>query len=156
LLLRSKRRRGRGSCLDPQEVVGLAMLLQSTAWCIPHPQGSCADLHSGIRAIARNTHSGNSSRNNSSSIVLLLHRHSRLPPAAFRASIAERWGTSPMNTASPRKAIHHKLWHPWSINRGVSRGALHHRLTEPTTPTWVRSPREKKFDPQRTSYNHLV
>jgi hypothetical protein len=142
-LLRPRRRRGRESCLDLLAVVGLAVLLLSTAWCIPHSQDSCADLNnSSIGAITHNTNSGSSSRNNSSSssssTMLLLHRHSglqlghhnRLPPAAFRASIEESWDTSLASVACPSKAIYHELRHPWSI----SRGALHHALAVPTTP----------------------
>jgi hypothetical protein len=135
-------------------VVVVAVLLLSTAWCIPHLGVSCTDLNSSsIRAIARNTSSGSSNRNNSSSsIVLLPHHHSRLPsshhssfpPASFHASIAGRWGTLLMNATSPSKATHHELRHLWSINRGANRGVLHHRLALPTTPLWIRSPREKK------------
>jgi hypothetical protein len=45
------------------------------------------------------------------------------------------------NAVFPSKAICHELQHLWSI----SRGALHHGLATPTTPLWMRSPREKKF-----------
>jgi hypothetical protein len=143
-LLRLRRRRG--SCLDLLEVVGLAVVLQGTAWCTPHPLDSCVDLNSSsIVAITCNTNSSSSSHNSSSSsTVLLLHHrsrwqsghHSRLPPIAFRVSTAESWDTLLMSAAYPSKAIHHKLRHPWSI----SRGALHHELV-----AWMRSQWVKKF-----------
>jgi hypothetical protein len=72
--------------MDPLEVVVLAVLLQSTAWCIPQLGVSCIDHNSNrIGAIAHNSNRDNSnsnshnSNNNSSSTVPLLHRHSRLP-----------------------------------------------------------------------------
>jgi hypothetical protein len=81
-------------------VVILAVLLLSTAWCLPHLGVSCADLNnSSIGATAHNTSSGSSSHNSSSSlVVLLLHIHSRwplehhnsLPPATFHTSIVGR------------------------------------------------------------------
>jgi hypothetical protein len=154
-VLRLRRRKGRGSCLDLLAVVGLAVRLPSTAWCIPHPLDSSVDLHSNsTRAIARNTNIASSSRNNSnrSPIEHLLHRrcrlqsghHSRLPPAVSRASTVGRWGTSHVSAAGPSKAIHHGLWHPWSTSKGSNRGAQHHGLAAPTTSPWMRSPREKK------------
>jgi hypothetical protein len=127
------------------------MLLLSSAWCIPHLGVSCADLNSNsIGAIAHNTNSDSSNHNSSSSsTMLLLHHHSMLqsghhigfPPATSHTSTAESWDTSPASASCPRKAIHHELNHPWSINRG----ALDHGLVVPTTPPWMRSPREKKL-----------
>jgi hypothetical protein len=135
-------------------VVILAVLLLSTAWCIPHMGVSYVDLNSSsIRAITHNTSSGSSSHNSSSSsVVLLLHLHSRRPSghhssfplATLHASTVGRWSTLLMNAASPRKATHHELWNPWSTSRGANRGALHHELATPTTPPWMRSPRENK------------
>jgi hypothetical protein len=139
--------------LDPLAVVVLAVLLLSTVWCIPHLRVRCADLNSSsIGANSHNTNNGSSSRNRSSSTVLLPHCHSRLQsdhrsslsPIAFLASTVERWGTLLANAASPSKAIHRKLRHSWSISRGANRGVLHHGLAVPTTPPWRRSPREKK------------
>jgi hypothetical protein len=155
-VLRPRRKKGRGSCLDLLEVVGIAVHLPSTAWCIPHPLDSCVDLHSSsIGAIVYNTNIGSSSRNSSKSSPTehLLHHcrrlqsghHSRLPPTVSRASIAGRWGTSPVSAVSPSKAIHRELWHPRSTSRGANRGAQHHGLAAPTTLSWMRFLREKKF-----------
>jgi hypothetical protein len=62
------------------------VLLQSTAWCIPHLGFSCVDHNSSrIGSIAHNSNHGNLSSNSrrnsnsSSSIVPLHRRHSRLP-----------------------------------------------------------------------------
>jgi hypothetical protein len=108
-------------------VVVLAVHLSSTAWCISHLGVSYSDLNSSIiGAITCNSNSGNSSSNNgnnssSSSTVLLLHRHSRMrsgrhsnfPLATSHASTMGRWDTLLVNAASPNKATHHDLWHPW-------------------------------------------
>jgi hypothetical protein len=55
---------------------GLAVLLPSTAWCIPHLGGSCTDCSSSRSgAIAHNSNRSNSNgnnRNSSCSIVLLV------------------------------------------------------------------------------------
>jgi hypothetical protein len=135
-------------------MVVLPVLLPSTAWCIPHLGVSCPDRNSSrIRAIAHNSNRGNSSsNNNSSSTMLLLHRHSRLPsgrhssfpPTAFHASTVGRLGTLHENAANPSKSTHCELQQPWSINRGANRRVLHHGLAAPTTPPWMRFPREKK------------
>jgi hypothetical protein len=70
-LLKLRRRREKGWCLDPLSVVVLVVLLLSTAWCIPHLGVSCTDLNSSsIGAVTRNTSS-------SSSFMLLLHLHIR-------------------------------------------------------------------------------
>jgi hypothetical protein len=136
-------------------VVVLAVLLLSTAWCIPHLGVSCTNLNSSrIGAIAHSTNNGSSSRNSSSSIsstMVLLHHHSRLPsghhgslpPATFHASIVGRWGTLLVNSAAPSKATCHELRHPWSTSKGARR-VLHHGLVMLTTPLWMRSPQEKK------------
>jgi hypothetical protein len=139
-------------------MVVLAVLLPSTAWCMPHLWVSCVDHNSTrIGAIAHNSNRNNFSSNNhsstsNSSTVLLPHRHSRLPlgrhsnfpPATFHASIAGRWATLLENAASQRKATHCELWHAWSTSKGAIRRVLHHRLVTPTTPPWRKSPREKK------------
>jgi hypothetical protein len=146
-------------------VVALAVLLPSIAWCIPHLGVSCVNHNSSrIGTVAHNSNRGNSSiscnnSNNNSSTMLLLHCHSRLPPgrhssfpsATFHASIAGRWATLLENAASPSKATHHELRHPWSTNRGAIRRALHHGPVTPTTPSWRRSPREKKCQRVRSS-----
>jgi hypothetical protein len=131
------------------------VLLPSTAWCIPPLGVSCADHNSSrAGAMAHNSNHGNSNRNNnssSSSVMLLLHLHSRqplghhnsFPPAASHASTVGRWGTLLMNAASPSKATHHELRHPWPISRGAIRSVLHHGLDGPTTPPWRRSLWEK-------------
>jgi hypothetical protein len=152
------RKRGRGSCLDPPAAVVLAVLLQSTAWCIPHMGVSCVDHNnSRIGAITHNSNHGNSSSNshsssnNSSSTVPLLHRHSRLPSGyhnsfplvTFHASTMGRWATFLENAACLRKAIHRQLRHPWSISRGAIRRVLHHGWAMPTTPPWRRFAWEK-------------
>jgi hypothetical protein len=141
-------------------VVVLAVLLPSTAWCVPHLEVSCIDQNSSrIGAIANNYNCGNSSSNShnssssNSSTVLLLHHHSRLPsgchsnfpPATFHASAVGRWATLLENAASPSKATHHKLQHPWSNNGGAIRRVLYHRLAAPTRPPWRRFPREKMY-----------
>jgi hypothetical protein len=133
-VLRTRRRKGRRSCLDPQEVVGLAVLLPSTAWYISHPQDSCVALNSSIGAITRSTNSSSSSHSSSSSsctTMFLPHSHSRhlwgyhstLQGPVFCASTVERPVTSPATATSPRKATHHKPRHPWSISRGANRWA---------------------------------
>jgi hypothetical protein len=133
-------------------VVVLAVLLPSTAWCIPHLGVSCIDHNSSrIWAIIPNSNRGNFSSNNSST-VLLPHRHSRLPPGrynnspptTFHASTVGRWATLLKNAASQSKATHHELRHPWSTSKGAIRRVLHHGLSVPSTPLWRRSPREKK------------
>jgi hypothetical protein len=62
--------------------VVLAVLLLSTAWCIPHLEVSCADLNSNsIGTVACNTNSNNSHNSRGSiniSTVLPLLRHRRL------------------------------------------------------------------------------
>jgi hypothetical protein len=62
-------------------MVVLAMLLPSTAWCIPHLEVSYADRNcSKTGAIIHNSNCGNSSRHSSSSsTVLLPHCCSRVP-----------------------------------------------------------------------------
>jgi hypothetical protein len=120
------------------------------------PGVNCVEHNSSkIRAIAHNSNRGNSCSNNhssSSSTVPLLHQCSRLPsghhnsspPVIFHASTMGRWATSRENAASPSKATHHKLWHPWSISGGAIRRVLHHRRVVPSTPPWRRFPRVKK------------
>jgi hypothetical protein len=142
--------------MDHLSVVVLAVLLLSTTWCIPCLGVNCADLNSSsIGAIACNTSSCSPNRNSSSSnslTVLLLHLYSRLPsshhssfpPATSHASTIGKWDTLLMNAASPSKATHHELRHPWSINRGANRVILHHGLAAPTIPPWMRSLQEKK------------
>jgi hypothetical protein len=62
----------RKTILDPLSVVVLAVLLISTAQCIPHLEICCTDLNSSrIGAITHNTSNVSSSRNNNSSTVLL-------------------------------------------------------------------------------------
>jgi hypothetical protein len=136
-------------------VVVLAVLLPSTAWCIPHLGVSCVDHNSSkIGAIAHNSNCGNSSHNsrNNSSTMPLLHRRRRLPsghhssflPATFPASTVGRWATLLENATCPSKATHRELWHPLLISRGAIRRVLHHGRVTPTTPPWRRFPREKK------------
>jgi hypothetical protein len=139
-------------------MVVLAVLLPSTTWCIPHLGVSCIDHNSSrIGAVAHNSNRGNSSNsrnsnNSNSSTMLLHHHHSRLPPghhnsfplATFHASIVGRWATLLENVASPSRATHRELWHPWSTNRGAIRRVMHHGLATPTTPSWRRSPQKKK------------
>jgi hypothetical protein len=121
------------------------------------------------KAIAHNSNRGNSSRHNSSSSTVLLPDHcSKLPsghhisfpPVTFPATTAGRWGTLLESAASPSKAPHHELWHPWSINRGANRRVLHHRLAAPTIPPWRRFPHEKKSSgyvlPQRAPRYYSV
>jgi hypothetical protein len=123
------------------------------------PGVSCVDHNSNrIGAIAHNSNRSNFSSNNcnssniNSSTVLLPHRHSRLPPghhnnsppATFHASTTGRWATLLENAASPSKATHRKLWHPWSNSGGAIRRVLHHGLAMPTTPLRRRFPRVKK------------
>jgi hypothetical protein len=123
-------------------VVVQAVLLLSTAWCIPHLGVSCADHKSSrFGAITHSINRGSSSHNSNSSTVLLLHHrsnlpsghHSSLPPATFHASTMERWGTLFVKAASPSKIAHHELRHPWSTSR-EARGVMHHGLGAPTTP----------------------
>jgi hypothetical protein len=135
-------------------VVVLAVLLLSTAWCIPHLGVSCTDRNrSRTGAITHNSNHGNSSSNsNSSSTVVLPHRcsrlpsghHSSFPPVTSPAATVGRWGTLLESTASPSKATHHELRHSWSISRGANKRVLHDGLAMPTTPPWRRSPWEKK------------
>jgi hypothetical protein len=146
--------------MDPLVVVVLAVLLPSAAWCIPHLGVSCVNHNSSnnrIGAIGHSSNRSNSSSNNrnhsssNSSTVLLLHRHSRLPSGrhsnfsttTFHASTAGRWATLLENAASPSKATHRELQHPWSTNRGAIRRVMHHGLAAPTTPPWRRFPLEK-------------
>jgi hypothetical protein len=134
------------------------VLLQSTAWCIPHPEVSCVDHNnSRIGSIAHNSIRGNScsnsrnSSNNNSSTVPLHRRHSRLPlghhssfpPITFYASTTGRWATLLENVVCPSKAIRHELRHPWSISRGAIRRVPHHRRLVPTIPLWRIFPWEK-------------
>jgi hypothetical protein len=151
------RRRERGRCLDPLVVVVLAVLLPSTAWCIPHLGVSCVERNSNrIGAITHNSNRGNSSSNrhnsSSSGSIMLLHhhrsrlqlgRHSSFPLATFHASTVGRWGTLLENAANPSKPTHCKLQHLWSISRGANRRVLHHGLAVPTTSPWRGFPREK-------------
>jgi hypothetical protein len=138
--------------MDPLTVIVLAVLLQSTAWCIPDPGVSCIDHNSSrIGAITHNSNSRSSS-NSSNSTVPLHHRRSRLPsghpssflPATFHASTMGRWPTLLENAVCPSKATRHELRHPWSISRGAIRRVLHHGWLAPTTPPWRRFPWEKK------------
>jgi hypothetical protein len=135
-------------------VVVLAVLLPSTAWCIPHLGVSCVNHNcSRIGAIVHNFNRGNPNCNsNNSSTVLLLHHHSRLPPgchssfppATFRASIVGRWATLLENAANPSKVTHRKLQHLWSTSRGAIRRVMHHELVVRATPSSRRFSREKK------------
>jgi hypothetical protein len=133
-------------------VVVLAVLLLSTAWCILHLGVSCVNHNSSkIGAISHNFNGDNFSSNNrstsNSSIVLLPHRHSRLPPscrsnfppATFDASTTGRCATLLENAASQSKATHRELWHPWSTSKGAIRRVLHHGLATPTV-----TPRSEK------------
>jgi hypothetical protein len=104
--------------LGSMAAVVLAVLLQSTAWCIPHLGVSCIDhISSRIGAIAHNSNCCNSSSKSSGSTVPLLHcrsrlpsgHHSSFPPATFHASTAGRWATSIENDACPSKATRHRL-----------------------------------------------
>jgi hypothetical protein len=143
-------------CLDLLALVVLAVLLPSTAWCIPHLGFSCVNHNSSrIRAIAHNSNRSNFSsnrRNSSSSTVPLLHHcnrlpsghHSSFPPATFHASIAGRWATLLESAACLSKATRRELRHLWSISRGAIRRVLHHGWAALTTPPWRRFPREKK------------
>jgi hypothetical protein len=112
-----------------------------------------------IGAIAHNSNCGNFSSNNhnnssssNSSMVLLPHRHSRLPlgrhnnlpPVAFPTSTVGRWATLFENATNQSKATHHELRHQWSTSRGAIRRVLCHGLAAPTTPPWKTFPREKK------------
>jgi hypothetical protein len=136
-------------------VVVLAVLLQSTTWCIRHLGVSCVNHNnSRIRAITHNSNGGNSSSssrsssNSSSSTVPLLHHHSRLssdyhsnfPLATFHASNVGRWATLLENAACPSKATRRGLRHLWSISRGAIRRVLHHGRAMPTTPPRRRFP----------------
>jgi hypothetical protein len=105
------------------------VLLPSTAWYIPHLRVSCADRNSSkTGAMAHNSNRGNSSSNNNST-VLLCHQcsrmpsghHSSFPPVTSPTTTVERWGTLLESAASPSKATHHELRHPWSISRGAIR-----------------------------------
>jgi hypothetical protein len=140
-------------------VVVLAVLLQSTTWCMPHLGVSCFDhINSRIGTITHNSNHSNSnsnshsSSNNSSSTVPLLHHRSRLPlghhssfsPATFHASTAGGWATLLENAACPSKATHHKFGHPLSISRGAIRKVSCHGWAAPTTAPWKRFPWEKK------------
>jgi hypothetical protein len=145
--------------MHPLVVVVQVVLRLSSAWYIPYLGVSYADHHSSrIGAIAHSINHGSSSYSsnnhssrNSSSTVLHLNpcsslpsgHHSSLPPATFHASTAGRCGTLPVNAANPSKTARHKLRHPWSASKGA-RGVLHHRLVVPATPSWMRSPWEKK------------
>jgi hypothetical protein len=136
------RRRGKRLCLDLLAVVVLAVILPSTAWCIPHLGVSCVDHNnSRIGAITHNSNCGNSSsnscnNNSGSKSTMLLHHHgwlpsghhSSLPPATSHALTVGRWATLLENPASPSKATHRELWHPWSTSRGTIRKVLYHRL----------------------------
>jgi hypothetical protein len=136
-------------------VVVLAVLLPSTAWCIPHLGVNCVNRNSSrTGAIAHSSNRGNFSNNScnsNSSTVLLPHRHSRqqsghhsrLPPAAFRASTMESWDILPVSASCQSEAIHLELRQPWSINRGANRRALRHGLAVPTIPPWRKFPWEK-------------
>jgi hypothetical protein len=100
-------------CQDLREVVILAVLLQSTAWCIPRLGVSYVDHNSSrIGAIALNSihgnfsdHNHNSRGSSNSSTVLLPHHysrlwsgcHSRLSTTAFRASTVKSWDISPVS-----------------------------------------------------------
>jgi hypothetical protein len=136
-------------------MVVLAVLLPSTACCIPHLGVSCVNHNSSrIGAIAHNSNRGNFSSNSSNnhSTVLLPHRHNRMPPGlhsnslpvTFYASTVGRWATLLENAASPSKATHHELQHPWSTSKGAIIMVLHHVLVVPSTPPWRRFPQEKK------------
>jgi hypothetical protein len=96
-------------------------------------------------ATAHNSNHGNSSSKSSSrssSTMLLLNLHSKQPlghhssflPVTSHASTVGRWGTLLMNAASPSKATHCELRHPWSISRGAIKRVLCHELASPTTP----------------------
>jgi hypothetical protein len=118
----------RKRCLDPLVAVILAVLLPSTAWCIPHLGVSCVDHNnSRIWVIAHNSNRNNSSSNNrsnsnnSSSTVPLPHRRNRLSsghhssflPSIFHASTMGRRATSLENAACPSKATRRELRHSW-------------------------------------------
>jgi hypothetical protein len=131
--------------MDPLATVVLAVLLQSTTWCIPHPGVSYVD-HNSNRG---NSYSNSRSSSNNSSSTVPLHRyhsrlpsshHSNFPPTTFHASTVGRWATLLKNVVCPSKAIRHELCHPWSISRGaIRRVSCHGRLTS-TTPPWRRFP----------------
>jgi hypothetical protein len=104
-------------------------------------------------AIVHNSNSSNSSKHNSSiSTVLQPHHCSRLPSGHHNSfplvtlptTTTKRWGTFLESATNPSKATHHKLRHPWSINRGANRRVLCHGLAAPTIPPWRKLPQEKK------------
>jgi hypothetical protein len=151
-LLWPMRRKGRRWCLHPLAVVTQAVLLPSTAWCIPHLGVSGADLNSSkIGAIARSINSGCSSHsrsNHNSSTVLVLYHHNRLqsghhirlPITIFYASTTESWDTLPMNGLRQSRTTHPRLRQLWSTGRRAHRGVLHHGLATPATPPGRRFP----------------
>jgi hypothetical protein len=142
--------------MDLLAAVVLAVLLQSTVWCIPHPGVSCVDHNSSrIGSITHNSNRGNSysnSHSSSNSTVHLHRRHNRLPAGhhssfpsiTFHASTVGGWATLLENVVCPSKAIRHELRHPWSISRGAIRRVPQHGRLVPTIPPWRRFPREKK------------
>jgi hypothetical protein len=149
-LVRLMRKRERRWCMDPLAVVVLAVLLPSTAWCIPHLRVSCADYNSSrTGAIAHNSNHGNFS---SSSTMLVPHpciklpsgHHNGFPSVTSSATTVRRWGTLLKSATSPNKASHHELWHPWSISIGAIRRVMCHGLAAPTIPPWKRFTQEKK------------
>jgi hypothetical protein len=78
-------------------VVVLAVLLQSSAWCIPYMGVSCIDHNSNRtgaithNSTRSNSGSNSSSSNSNSSTIPLLHHHSRLPSgrhSSFRQQLS--------------------------------------------------------------------
>jgi hypothetical protein len=95
-------------------VVVLAVVLPSTAWCIPHQGVSCVNHNSSrIGAIAHNSNRGNfssnshnNSSNNNISTMLLPHHHSRLPLGCHsnfcqQISMLQLWEDGPLCSRMP-------------------------------------------------------
>jgi hypothetical protein len=119
-------------------VIVLAVLLLSTAWCIPHLGVRRVDHNSSrVGAITHNSNhdnfsnnSHNNSSNNSSTMLLLYHcsrlplgRHISFSSATSHASTVGRWATLLENAASPSKATHRELWPHGEPAEGPSEGS---------------------------------
>jgi hypothetical protein len=142
---RQRKRRERGPCQDPPEVV-LAVLHRSTVWSTHHPWDSHANPHN-FGATARSPSSS------SSTTILLslcssreqLGHHSRSHQWGTRATTVGRLGTSPRNVACQGRPTHLVLQHLWQPSRRASKEAQCSVLATSTTPPWGRNPQERKF-----------
>jgi hypothetical protein len=137
------RRRGRGPCQDPLEVV-LVMLHRSTIWFRCHPRDSRADLRrSGQLPTVPAVATGAAAYLHS--IYTVAAGGSRATTAVHSSGVPvlQLWKGCALCQGLPLAKVGQLT--SYLTSRGARREAQHRGLVVPTTPPWRRYPRERKF-----------